>query len=83
MAKGVYPVLVRLPTAPVQLGKDGLLHGERHYKKAGRPAGYYGGKDSQEMIDRCMSCPFPECKKGDENKCWYRMGKEPPKGRKK
>lgn len=84
MAKGVYPVLVRLPSAPVHPGKDGLIHGERPGNKTGnktgRPAGFYRGKDSQEKIDRCMTCPFPECKKGADD-CWYREGKEKPQRR--
>lgn len=82
MAKGTYQVLVRLPSAPVHLGKDGLIHGERPYKKTGRPAGYYRGEDSKEMIERCQTCPFPECRKGAKD-CWYRLGEEPPKRRKK
>ena len=49
------------------------------------PAGGYQSKlsipsDPPEQIERCETCPFEDCTKGDDHrKCWYRLGLEPPK----
>lgn len=48
------------------------------------PVGGYQSKlsvpsDPPEQIERCETCPFEDCTKGDDQrKCWYRLGKQPP-----